>query len=51
MLQRNLLYTALTRARKLMIVIGERRALGLAVRNDRQQRRYTRLARLLREKS
>ncbi len=48
MLQRNLLYTAVTRAAKLLILVGDRRALGLAVRNDRQQDRHTRLAELLR---
>lgn len=48
MLQRNLLYTAVTRAAKLLILVGDRRALGVAVRNDRQQDRHTRLAELLR---
>jgi exodeoxyribonuclease V alpha subunit len=43
MLQRNLLYTAVTRGSRLVIVVGERRALARAVRNDRQQIRYTRL--------
>ena len=35
MLQRNLLYTAITRGRRLVVVIGSRRALAMAVRNDR----------------
>ena len=35
MLQRNLLYTAITRGRRLVAVIGSRRALAMAVRNDR----------------
>ncbi len=48
MLQRNLLYTAVTRAKRLLILVGDRRALGVAVRNDRQQQRHTRLAELLR---
>ncbi|MFC1919782.1 ATP-dependent RecD-like DNA helicase [Chloroflexota bacterium] len=43
MLQRNLLYTALTRARNLVVLVGSRRAVGIAVKNDRVQRRYTRL--------
>jgi len=43
MLQRNLLYTAVTRGRKLVVVVGDPRALGLAVRNDRQLDRYSRL--------
>lgn len=41
MLQRNLLYTAVTRGRQLVIVVGEPRALAQAVRNDRQQMRFT----------
>jgi exodeoxyribonuclease V alpha subunit len=44
MLQRNLLYTALTRARKLAVVVGSPRAIAIAVRNDRVQTRFTRLA-------
>jgi exodeoxyribonuclease V alpha subunit len=44
MLQRNLLYTALTRARELMILIGTKKALGMAVRNNQVQERNTRLA-------
>jgi exodeoxyribonuclease V alpha subunit len=44
MLQRNLLYTAVTRGRRLVIVVGEKRALAQAVRNNRQQVRFTRLA-------
>jgi exodeoxyribonuclease V alpha subunit len=43
MLQRNLLYTAVTRGRSLVVLVGDRRALGLAVRNDRQLDRYSRL--------
>jgi len=41
MLQRNLLYTALTRARKLVVLVGSRRAVAMAIRNDRVQSRYT----------
>ena len=48
MLQRNLLYTAVTRGRQLVIVVGEKRALAQAIRNDRQQVRFTRLAERLR---
>ncbi len=43
LLQRNLLYTALTRARKLAVIIGSRRALGIAVNNDKVVTRNTRL--------
>ncbi len=48
MLQRNLLYTAVTRARKVAILVGSRHALNLAVRNNRIQRRNSRLAELMR---
>ncbi|HEX6861490.1 MAG TPA: AAA family ATPase, partial [Thermoanaerobaculia bacterium] len=44
MLQRNLLYTALTRAKKLAILVGEPRALAAAVNNRRVKTRFTRLA-------
>lgn len=44
MLQRNLLYTALTRAKRLAILIGEHRALGLAIGNKRLKPRFTHLA-------
>ncbi len=43
MLQRNLLYTAVTRARKLMVVVGSRRALGRAIHNNDVAQRYTTL--------
>lgn len=44
MLQRNLLYTAVTRAKRLVILLGSRAALNTAVENDRTKRRYTLLA-------
>ena len=43
MLQRNLLCTAVTRGRKLVVLVGDRRALEIAVRNDREVDRYSRL--------
>ncbi len=43
MLSRNLLYTGLTRARKLAIVIGAKKAISLAVRSTNDMQRYTRL--------
>jgi exodeoxyribonuclease V alpha subunit len=49
MLQRNLLYTALTRARRLAILVGEERALRVAVGNKRVRPRFTRLAERLAE--
>ena len=44
MLQRNLLYTALTRAKKLLVVVGTKKALAIATRNDAIRRRFSRLA-------
>jgi len=43
MLSRNLFYTGLTRARKLAIVVGSKKAIALAVRTTDDQSRYTRL--------
>ena len=44
MLQRNLLYTAVTRASKQVILLGTKAALNTAVTNDRTRKRYTLLA-------
>jgi len=44
MLQRNLLYTAITRARQLCVLVGSRRAIGIAVNNNRVAQRYSALA-------
>jgi exodeoxyribonuclease V alpha subunit len=44
MLQRNLLYTAITRARQLCVLVGNRRAIGIAVKNNRVAQRYSALA-------
>ena len=41
MLQRNLLYTAVTRGKRLVVVIGSRRALEMAVKNDDTRQRYS----------
>jgi len=49
MLQRNLLYTAITRAKRLAILVGEERALRIAVGNRKVRTRFTRLAERLRE--
>ncbi|HEY65752.1 MAG TPA: ATP-dependent RecD-like DNA helicase [Caldilineae bacterium] len=48
MLQRNLLYTAVTRARQLVVLVGTPRAIAIAVRNDRVAQRYSALAERLR---
>jgi exodeoxyribonuclease V alpha subunit len=47
LLQRNLLYTAVTRATRLVVLVGSRQALAKAVRTDRAGRRWTALARRL----
>jgi exodeoxyribonuclease V alpha subunit len=41
MLQRNLLYTAVTRARRLVVLVGQPKAIALAVRNNKVTQRYT----------
>lgn len=51
MLQRNLLYTGVTRARKLVVLVGTKKALAIAVKNNRVAERYTRLAEKIREKA
>jgi len=43
MLQRNLLYTAVTRARELVVIVGTKRAIAIAVRNDKIAERHTAL--------
>ncbi|HEX2463924.1 MAG TPA: AAA family ATPase, partial [Thermoanaerobaculia bacterium] len=43
MLQRNLLYTGITRGQRLVVLLGERRALQIAVRGGRGERRTTKL--------
>jgi exodeoxyribonuclease V alpha subunit len=48
MLQRNLLYTGVTRAKKLVVLAGSRRALAVAVRSKGSGRRHTALAHRLR---
>ncbi len=48
MLQRNVLYTAITRASRLVVIIGDPKAIAIAVNNTRVTRRNTRLAERLR---
>ena len=45
LLQRNLLYTAITRGKHLVVLIGSRRAISIALRNDKPRLRSSRLAR------
>ena len=48
MLQRNLLYTAISRGIRLVVIIGTRKALRIAVQNNRPQQRFSGLAQRLR---
>jgi exodeoxyribonuclease V alpha subunit len=49
MLQRNLLYTGVTRGKRLVVLVGQRRAIAIAVRGAAARRRWSRLAIWLRE--
>ncbi|MBW1781381.1 MAG: ATP-dependent RecD-like DNA helicase [Deltaproteobacteria bacterium] len=51
LLQRNLIYTAVTRGRNLVVVIGTRKALAIGVKNDKTRKRYTLLGQRLRAHS
>ena len=41
LLQRNLIYTAVTRGRHLVVMVGTKKALAIGVKNDKTQKRYT----------
>jgi exodeoxyribonuclease V alpha subunit len=43
LLQRNLIYTAVTRGKHLVVLVGSKKALAIAIQNDKTERRYTRL--------
>ena len=49
LLQRNLLYTAITRGKRLVVLVGQRQALARAVRRQDTSRRYSALCRRLQE--
>jgi len=49
MLQRNLLYTAVTRGKKLIVLLGTKKALGMAVKRQDTAKRYTALRKRLEE--
>lgn len=51
MLRRNLVYTAVTRGRKLVVMIGQRKALAMAINARTDQRRWTKLKEWLRQSS
>lgn len=44
LLQRNLIYTAITRAKRLVVLVGSTKAIAVAVKNDTVSQRYTALA-------
>ena len=44
MLQRNLIYTAITRAKRLVVLVGTRRAIGISVRNNKVRERHSGLS-------
>jgi exodeoxyribonuclease V alpha subunit len=48
MLQRNLLYTGLTRGKRLVVLVGQRKAVAIAVRSTHGRRRWSKLEELLR---
>ena len=43
LLQRNLIYTAVTRGKKLVVMVGSRKAMAIGVNNNKTRKRYTRL--------
>jgi exodeoxyribonuclease V alpha subunit len=49
LLQRNLLYTAVTRGKQLVVLVGQPKAINIAIHNDKTDLRYTRLAERVRE--
>jgi exodeoxyribonuclease V alpha subunit len=50
LLQRNLIYTAVTRGKRLVVLIGSKRALAMGIKNDKTRQRYTYLAERLQDR-
>ncbi|MGF6965773.1 exodeoxyribonuclease V alpha subunit [Paraburkholderia sp. WC7.3g] len=48
MLKRNLIYTGITRGKRLVVLVGQKRALAMAVKGKQTERRYSKLAEWLR---
>ena len=48
MLQRNLLYTGVTRGKRLVVLVGQKKAVAIAVRNVSGRRRWSKLGEWLR---
>ncbi len=51
MLQRNLFYTAITRAKKMVVIVGTRKAMAIAVKNDKIAQRWTALQERLQQEN
>lgn len=51
LLQRNLIYTAVTRGKKLVVLVGSKKALAIGVKNDKPRHRHTQLRYLLRQRA
>ena len=51
MLQRNLIYTAITRGKNLVVVTGSKKAFEMGIKNDRITKRYTHLSRMIKKAS
>lgn len=51
LLQRNLLYTGITRAKRLVILVGTSKAVGIAIHNSKVEKRYSDLARQLKARA
>jgi exodeoxyribonuclease V alpha subunit len=43
MLQRNLVYTGVTRGKRLVVMVGQRKALAIAIKESRAKRRWSKL--------
>ena len=50
MLQRNLLYTAVTRGKRLVVIVGQKKAMAIAVKGKQTRRRWTKLREWLERK-
>ena len=51
MLQRNLLYTGVTRGKRLVVLVGQKKAVAIAVRNISGRRRWSKLGEWLRPRA
>src|SRR5580658_9131484 len=51
MLQRNLLYTGVTRGKRLVVLVGQKKAVAIAVRNASGRRRWSKLSEWLASKN